>query len=323
MKTNWAILGCGKIAAKFANDVNLTEGANLYAVASRSLDNATTFGAEHGAQLCYGSYEEMLDDPQVDIVYIATPHKFHHEQTLLCLKHKKAVLCEKAFAMNQDQVKEMIAFAKTQQTFLMEALWTHFLPHYTFVLEKVASGDLGAIKSLTADFGIEMAYHPEGRLYNKAVGGGSLLDVGIYPVFAGLTLLGYTEALEAKAIFGPTKVDHRCDITLHYPDSVTATLFSAVDKKTDTTCKLILEKGEILINSRFHEPSNVTITQNNIPVTYDFPVPKGVNGYHYEIVHCQEMLVTGKTESDVMTFAKSIQLIKMLDRIRHKIGLEY
>lgn len=323
METNWAILGCGKIASKFANDINLTEGASLYAVASRNLENAKTFGKEHCATVCYGRYEEMIEDPKVDIVYIATPHKFHYEQTLLCLKHKKAVLCEKAFAIHQSQVEEMIALAKSQKTFLMEALWTHFLPHYKFVIDKVASNELGAIKSLAADFGIEMPYHPQGRLYNKAVGGGSLLDVGIYPVFAGLTLLGYTRELQAKAIFGPTEVDHRCDIKLHYPDQVTATLFSAIDKKTDTRCHIIFEKGEILINSRFHEPSNVTITQNNIPVTYDFQIPEGVNGYHYEILHCQKMLAKGRIESDVMTFKKSLQLIKMLDHIRRKVGLEY
>ena len=323
MKINWAILGCGKIASKFANDVNRTGGAHLYAVASRNIETASSFKENHNATIAYGSYEAMLEDPKVDIVYIATPHMFHHEQTLLCLNYKKAVLCEKAFAMNQTQVEEMVAFARKQQTFLMEALWTHFLPHYTFVLATVTSNELGAIRHMKADFGIAMDFLPESRLYNKAVGGGSLLDVGIYPVFAALTLLGYTEDIDATAAFGPTLVDHQCDITLKYKNNITATLFSAIDKKTDTTCHITLDKGEIIINARFHEPTNVTIIKNNVAITYEFPIPEGVNGYHYEILHCQKMLINKQTESNIMTFDKSKQLIKMLDNVRHKIGLHY
>ncbi|AEE20269.1 Gfo/Idh/MocA family protein [Dokdonia sp. 4H-3-7-5] len=322
-ETNWAILGCGKIADKFANDVQLTEGAQLYAVASRNLDNAAAFKDTHNAIVAYGSYEEMLQDPKVDIVYIATPHMFHKEQTLLCLTHKKAVLCEKAFAMNLEEVEEMIAFAKAQQTFLMEALWTHFLPHYQFVLETVHSGDFGEITNLSANFGFDAVYDVNARLYNKSLGGGSLLDVGIYPVFAALTLLGYTENISARALLGPTGVDHHCSMKLEYPNQVEANLFSAIDEKTDTTCHITLEHGEILINSRFHEPTNVTIITNGTSKTYDFPVPEGVNGYHYEILHCQKMLENNKTESDIMTFDKSTDLIKMLDTIRKNIGLVY
>lgn len=319
--TNWAILGCGKIANKFAEDLNQTEGANLYAAASRSMDRAEAFANTFGADKAFGSYEDMLNDTGVDIVYIATPHKFHKENTILCLTHKKAVLCEKAFAMNQEEVMKMIAFAKAHHIFLMEALWTHFLPHYTFVLDKVKSKELGNIKSLEADFGIDMEYDVDNRLYNKAVGGGSLLDVGIYPVFAALSLLGYTEDISARADFGPTQVDHRCTMTLKYPNNIKAELFSAINKKTDTTCKIVLDKGEILIHSRFHEPTNVTITTAGIPIRYDFPVD--VNGYKFEILHCQEMLAAGNTESNIMTFDKSLHLIKMLDNVREKIGLEY
>ena len=321
--TNWAILGLGKIATKFAEDLLLTKNATLYAVASRDQSKATSFANDYNAQVAYGSYQAMLEDPKVDIVYIATPHAFHKEQTLLCLNNGKPVLCEKAFALNKKDVLEMIAFAKAKNVFLMEALWTHFLPHYKFVLSKIADGDLGSIKSIDADFGIDIAYDPKNRLYNKSVGGGSLLDVGIYPVFAALSLLGYTNNITAQAEFGPTDVDHRCKMTLRYPNGVEARLFSAIDKKTDTTCTILLEGGEIVINSRFHEPSNVTITTNKLPITYDFPIPKGVNGYHYEILHCQEMLKEGRNESPVMSFQKSLELIDMLDIVRSEIGLNY
>ncbi len=321
--TNWAILGCGKIAGKFANDLLLTEGANLYAVASRDKEKAANFGNTYKTVKSYGSYEEMAQDPDIDIVYIATPHMFHKENTLLCLSNNKAVLCEKAFAMNLNEVEEMIAFAKAKKTFLMEALWTHFLPHYKFVLDEVASGTLGEIQSLKADFGFNSPFDTTSRLYNKSLGGGSLLDVGIYPVFAALSLLGYTEDINAKATLGPTGVDHNCTIKLRYPTGVEAQLFSAIDEQTDTTCHIVFDKGEIVINSRFHEPSSVTITENDVTKTLEFKITEGVNGYHYEILHCQEMLALGKTESDVMTFSKSKELIMMLDTIRVQIGLSY
>lgn len=321
--TNWAILGCGKIASKFAEDLHRTPGANLYAVASRNQEKADLFREAFNAEVSYGSYKEMVRDNTIDIVYIATPHMFHKEHTLLCLKNNLAVLCEKAFAMNQGEVEEMIAFAKAQNLFLMEALWTHFVPHYQFVLQTVESGTLGKIKSLEADFGFNAPFDPASRLYNKSLGGGSLLDVGIYPVFAALTLLGYTENISAKAHIGPTGVDHHCSMTLTYGNDVTATLFSAIDTQTDTTCLITLEKGEILIHSRFHDPTRVTVTINGVSETHEFPIPLGVNGYHYEILHCQDMLSKGRTESTIMTFEKSRNLIKMLDTIRTKIKLEY
>ncbi|WP_299214966.1 Gfo/Idh/MocA family oxidoreductase [uncultured Dokdonia sp.] len=319
--TNWAILGCGNIAHKFAEDIRATEGATLYAVGSRSLEKAEAFKQQHQAHKAYASYEDLVKDPKVDIVYIATPHTYHKEVTFLCLKHRKAVLCEKPFAMNRSEVEAMIAFAKAQKTFLMEALWTYFIPHYQFALHTVYSGALGAIKSLKADFGIDVPKDESHRLYNKNLGGGSLLDVGIYPLFAALTMLGEPESIEAKATFHTNGIDLNCEMELTYSDQVKANLFSAIDTQTPTTCHIELEKGTIHINSRFHDPTNITITKNGITETIDFPVT--VHGYHYEILHCQEMLVQGKTESDIMTFEKSIQLISLLDNVREKIGLEY
>lgn len=319
--TNWGILGCGSIAHKFAEDVLATEGAVLYAVGSRSQEKAANFRQHHNAQKAYASYEALVKDPNVDIIYIATPHTFHKEVTLLCLAHKKAVLCEKPFAMNHKEVEEMIAFAKAENTFLMEALWTYFVPHYQFALQTVHSGEMGAIKSLKADFGIDVPKDTSHRLYNKNLGGGSLLDVGIYPMFAALTMLGIPETIDAKATLDTNGIDLNCDMELTYANQVKAHLFSAIDTQTPTTCQIELEKGTILINSRFHDPTNVTITKNGITETIDFPVT--VHGYHYEILHCQEMLAQGKTESTIMTFEKSLQLISLLDQVRKKIGLIY
>lgn len=321
--TNWAILGCGHIAHKFAEDLLATKGATLYAVGSRSLEKAENFKQLHNAHKAYATYEELVKDPEVVIVYIATPHVFHKEVTLLCLEHGKAVLCEKPFAMNRNEVEAMNAFAKAKQTFLMEALWTYFLPHYQFALQTVQSGELGTIKSVKADFGIDVPKDPTHRLYNKSLGGGSLLDVGIYPVFAAMTLLGIPEKVEAKATLDTNGIDLNCEMELSYPNQVKAHLFSAIDTKTATTCHIELEKGTLVINSRFHDPAgiSITMTKNGSTETIDFP--DSVHGYHYEILHCQEMLAQGRKESTIMTFEKSIQLITLLDTIRKEIGLVY
>lgn len=324
MKTKpfkWAILGPGKIAHKFAKGLAEVPGAELYAVASRSLTKAQEFAKEFDIAKSYGSYEDLANDTEVDIVYIATPHVFHYEHTLLCLKHKKAVLCEKPFAINKEQVVEMIQTAKKENVFLMEALWTYFLPHYHYVLELVKSEKFGKVTGLEADFGFEAPYLPENRLFNKNLGGGSLLDIGIYPVFAALTLLGKPDTISAKAEFGETGVDQSCHIAFKYQNGVRAQLLSTIDKTTPTTATINFEKATLTINRRFHEPTSVTILQNNQEKTVSFDVK--TNGYNFEAEHVQQMLAEGRTESTVMNFEKSLELIGLLDDIRKEIGLVY
>jgi len=317
----WGIIGPGKIAHKFAAGLTEVPGAELYAVASRSVAKAEEFAEEFNTTKFYGSYEELVKDEAVDIIYIATPHVFHHEHTLLCLKNKKAVLCEKPFAMNKEQVNEMILTAKKKNIFLMEALWTYFLPHYQYVLELVKSEKFGKITGLEADFGFEAPYLPEKRLFNKDLGGGSLLDIGIYPVFAALTLLGKPDTISAKAEFRETGVDESCSIVFNYQNGVRAHLLSTIDKTTTTTATINFEKARLTINRRFHEPTSVTILHNNQEETISFDV--NTNGYNFEAEHVQQMLAQARTESTVMSFEKSLELIGLLDEIREKIGLFY
>ena len=324
MKTKtfkWAILGPGKIARKFAKGLEEVQGAELYAVASRSLNRAEEFAKEFNAVKSYGSYEELVNDKEVDIIYIATPHVFHFEQTLLCLKHKKAVLCEKPFAMNKEQVNEMIETAKKENVFLMEALWTYFLPHYHYVLELVKSEKFGKITRLEADFGFEAPFLPELRLFNKNLGGGSLLDIGIYPVFAALTLMGKPETFSAEAQFGETGVDESCSIEFIYKNGIRAHLFSTIKKTTPTIATITFEEATVTINKRFHEPTSITILHNGKEEIISFDVK--TNGYNFEAEHVQQMLAEGRTESTLMSFEKSLELIGLLDDIREEIGLVY
>ncbi|MFC5045308.1 Gfo/Idh/MocA family protein [Aquimarina hainanensis] len=318
---HWGILGCGSIARKFAQDLQTVPNAQLTAVASRSTENAQNFANQYNARTYYTSYETLCKDDNIDIIYIATPHVFHHEQTLLCLHHKKAVLCEKPFAMNKEQVQEMITLAQKNKLFLMEALWTYFLPHYQELLSIINNKELGAIRSLTADFGYYSTFDPDSRVYNKALGGGSLLDIGIYPLFAALSMIGYPDDIQASANMTSTGVDENCHIKLQYKSGVSASLYSTITKKTKTEAILVFEEGTIHIHSQFHKPTSFTIEKNGKKETRKFPVT--TFGYNFEAAHAQEMLLAEKTESPIMSFDKSLQLIQLLDQVRQQINLIY
>lgn len=320
-KTKWGIIGPGKIAGKFCTDLKEVKDAELYAVASRNHQKAIEFAKTHNATKAYSSYEEMLKDKDVDVVYIATPHVFHHEHTLLSLSYKKAVLCEKPFAINKSQVEEMIAAAKKENVFLMEAMWTQFLPHFEALLEIVKSKKYGEIKDLKADFGFLAEFNESGRLFNKKLGGGSLLDIGIYPVFLALSLLGEPRKISAKASIGKTGIDEDCDINFEYPNNVTAQLHSTVINNTATIAEIEFEKARIIVNTRFHEPSSLQIITQEKEIIKEFDVSS--IGYNFEAAHVQEMLKQGRIESDEMTFEKSLLLIDLLDRVRAEIKLEY
>ncbi|WOC40287.1 Gfo/Idh/MocA family oxidoreductase [Polaribacter sp. HL-MS24] len=316
----WGIIGLGKIAHKFASDLAEVPNTFLYAVASRSQENANAFAHEFNASKSYGSYEDMVNDPEVDAIYIATPHCFHKEHALLCLQHQKAVLCEKPFAMNLHQVSEMVTLAKAQKVLLMEALWTYFLPHYTFVLEIVNEERFGKLIGLEADFGFYAPFNPDSRVFRKELGGGSLLDIGIYPIFAALSTLGVPEHIEASATFFENGADASCDMIFQYPNAH-AILKSTFLEETPTEAIFTFENASIQIHSRFHESSRVRIFHDGNEEIHDFE--RKTLGYSYEIEHFNQLLRAGKTESNLMTFEFSKNLIKTLDAVREKIDLAY
>ena len=320
-KIKWGILGPGKIARKFARSLKEVEDAELYAVASRNIERAAAFAKETGAGKVFGTYEEMLQDKAIDVIYVATPHSFHHEHTLLCLRAGKAVLCEKPFAINRKQVEEMVATARENKVFLMEAMWTPFLPHIQYVKEIIDSEEFGKVKSLKADFGFETPFDEKGRLFLKSLGGGSLLDIGIYPVFIALHTLGKPEKISATAQLGRTGIDEDCEVIFNYANGAQAHLYSSIIKNTPTTAVFELENARIKIRSKWHNPSTIEITTNEGTETKTFEVAS--YGYEFEARHVQEMLRQNKTESDVMTFEKSLELISILDEIRKEISLEY
>jgi predicted dehydrogenase len=320
-KIRWGIIGLGNIAHKFAEDLLTVNDAQLYAVASRTKENANTFASKFNAEKAYGSYEELVKDPNIDAVYIATPHSFHKDHALLCLEHGIAVLCEKPFAMNGNEVNEMITKAKENKVLLMEALCTSVLPHYQFALNELKNKTFGNILKLEADFGFKSEHSLDSRVLKKSLGGGSLLDIGIYPIFAALSSLGLPLSIDANATFFENGADSSCSMIFNYGNNVEAILKSTFLENTPTEAIFYCEKGIIKINSRFSGPSTVTKISNNKEETIDFNYK--TKGYDYEIRHFNKFLRQEKTESDVMSFDFSRKLIQTLDKIREIIGLKY
>ncbi|PQJ81330.1 Gfo/Idh/MocA family protein [Polaribacter glomeratus] len=316
----WGIIGLGKIANKFATDLSALDDTELVAVASRNQGNANDFAQKYNVKKAYNSYEELAKDTDVDAVYIATPHSFHKQHSILCLQNKKAVLCEKPFAMNLQEVTEMIAVAKENNVLLMEALWTFFLPHFNYVLELVKNEKFGNLKSLEADFGFKPTFDLESRLFKKEIGGGSLLDIGIYPIFAALSTLGMPDDIDTKATFFETGADAECTMIFKYKDAK-ATLKSTLLEETKTEAIYTFDAAIVKINTQFHAPSTVTIIQGKNEETIDFGYK--TIGYNFETEHFNQLLRRSKKESDVMTFEFSKNLIKTLDEVRKMIGLEY
>lgn len=324
-KIRWGILGCGRIARKFASDLRWVADAELVAIGSRSGTAAGQFAREFPVAFVHDSYEALAANDQVDVIYVASPHGLHHEHTLLCLGHKKAVLCEKAFAINSRQASEMIGAARENQVFLMEALWTKFSPHYIRLMEILKEGRLGRLQNVLVNFGfIPQAPVPE-RLYAPALGGGALLDIGIYNVFMALSALGRPDQIEASMTPAPTGVDEQIAILFKYAGGAMAQLFASFSTNLATEADISGEKGRIRLSSRFYEPSTTleyysgrADSREVIP----FHQEPGF-GYQFEARHVGECLREGLTQSPVMTHADTLLLMETLDRIRAAAGIHY
>lgn len=316
----WGIIGLGNIANKFATDLLTVKDANLYAVASRSQQKANEFAMQYNATKAYGCYEDLVSDPNVDAVYVATPHSMHQQNTLLCLNQGIAVLCEKPFAMDAVEVSTMIDAAMSNNTLLMEGLWTYFLPHYQFVLLELKSNKYGNLLKVEADFGFIKAFDEHSRLFNKSLGGGSLLDIGIYPIFAALSTLGKPDSISADATFFDNGADSSCSMVFNY-STATAELTSSLLESTPGEAVFYCEHGTIKILGEFHCPTTVVVNNGQVEQSFDFN--GNTHGYNYEITHFNELLRKGLKESDIMSFDFSRQLIQTLDDVRSIVGLTY
>ena len=255
----WGILGTGKIARAFAEALKDTPGATLAAVASRALDSARTFATSYGLAQVYGSYRELADAPGIDIVYIATPHPMHAENAMLCLEGGKAVLCEKPFTMNRREAEQVVALARAKKLFLMEAMWTRFMPALAEVRRIVASGEIGAVHQVIADFGFSATLDPAHRVNNPDLGGGALLDLGIYPLSIATALLGPVAEVRAQAEMGPTGVDLQTAFTLRHEGGGMSICSCSLKARTPAELTIAGELGHVRMNTMFHRTDRVTV----------------------------------------------------------------
>ncbi len=322
MKTepiHWGILGPGKIAREFATDLQRLPDALLTGVGSRSRERAAAFAEEFGVTRTYGSYDALLADPEVQVIYIATPHPFHYQQTLDCLRAGKAVLCEKPLAINAQQVEELIACAREEGRFLMEAMWTRFLPVIQQVKDWLATDRIGKPRMLTADFGFRGAWQPEERWLNPELAGGALLDVGIYPItLAHLIFEQPLVDIRALAHLGRTNVDEQTGILLGYEDGALAVLSCAVRTATPGEARIDGTKGRIRIPQFWSATSALLEGEDEQPVHVS-----GKAGYHFQAKAVMNHLRSGELESPVMSWAKSLAVMRIMDEVRARIGLQY
>ncbi|MCK9155058.1 MAG: Gfo/Idh/MocA family oxidoreductase [Paludibacteraceae bacterium] len=314
----WAILGAGHIAEKFSESLKVCQQAELYAVASQSLDKAENFCKDFGFKKAYGSYEEMLADPSVDIVYIATPNNLHFEHTMMSLNAGKAVLCEKPFGLNKSQVDQMIRKAKEKKLFLMEALWSRFLPSILKVKKEIEAGRIGTPKVLQAEFGFKAEYNQNSRLFNPSLGGGSVFDIGIYPLFLSLYLFGYPTEIKAISIPAPTGTDMTTSILLKHKNGEISNLTSSFALRMETDARIYGEEGYLKLLRMFHMPTKL-VCKIGDEDEIELPIHWVGNGYNYEALEVMKCLDEGLTESRELPFSFSEDLISLIDKVNDLI----
>jgi predicted dehydrogenase len=317
----WGILGPGRIAHKFVADLLTLPDAELWAVASTDAGRAADFARQYHIPNHYGRYEDLLTSG-VDVVYVATPHVLHHQNALMLLNGGIGVLGEKPFAMNTEQVQEMVETARQRGVFLMEALWSRFFPALQAVEDQLKNNAVGSVTLLKADFGFPAPFLPDGRLFNKTLGGGALLDIGIYPLFLAYWLLGMPDQIEAVSSFGSTGVDEQTAMLLRYADGRLAVLDSTIRVKTRCEALIYGTSGHIHIPTRWHEAQAMTIAlTDHEPQTLTFP--RTTFGYDYEAQHVMDCLRDGRTESPRWSLDDSLNLMQLLDAVREKAGIVY
>lgn len=319
-KIRWGIVGLGGIAHTFAKDLKLVEDAILTAVASRNITKSKGFSNEYNSKYAFGSYTELFKCDEVDVVYIATPHTFHVDIAIEAMKYGKHILCEKPMGVNISEVEKIIAAAKNNQVFLMEALWSRFNPTIRKVKQLVAEGAIGKLGYVNADFAFYgLDRDKEGRVLNPNLAGGSLLDIGIYPIFLSYLLLGMPKNIKAAANFYKTGAEIQTSMLLEYDDAQ-AVLYSGLVSNSEMKAQISGSKGTIFLDPRWHETQGYTIIKDE---TTHFDLPTLGKGYTYEIEEVHSCLQQGKLQSEIWSHQNSLDLIKLLDDVRKEANIVF
>jgi predicted dehydrogenase len=349
----WGIMGTGGIARAFAKGLSLLPQAKLGAVGSRAQASADAFAKDFSAPKAYASYEDLAADPEIDVIYVGTPHVFHKDNALLALRHGKAVLCEKPFTINAAEAAQVFDLARGRGLFVMEAMWTRFLPAIVTVRELLREGTIGEPRWLSADFGFRAPFNPKSRIFDPALGGGALLDVGIYPVSLASMIFGAPQEIQSAARLGPTGVDEQDAILLRYEGGRLATLNACVTMTTPTEAHIAGDKGLLTIEAPFFRSRRITLGLNKLTGMGEkrmarlrraarmFPAvsrlrgrlegrggrtirrPYPGHGLHFQAAEVMACLDRGLTESPVMPWDETLSIMRTMDAIRAPWGLAY
>jgi predicted dehydrogenase len=353
---HWGILGTGYIAQEFAQGLRVLPDAKLLAVGSRKLETAQTFANQFQIPRAYQSYEALVADKDIDIVYIATPNIAHKDNCKLCLEAGKAVLCEKPFTLNAQDARDVIDLARDKKLFCMEAMWTRFIPLVQKVREMIDEGVIGDIKMFSADFGIQIAFDENDRRFNRNLGGGALLDIGIYPISLAFYLLGQPSNIVSQATLGKTEVDEQSSIIFQYANGQLATLYSSFLTNTPNEVIIMGTKGQLRIQAPIYRPYQLSIQKLTSPSSpslntqsgwksklkqialirksYNYlsrfvhkpkkiVIPYQGNGYQYEAAEAMKCLRNGEIESKIMPLDETLTILETMDTLRTQWGLKY
>ncbi|MBU3734319.1 MAG: Gfo/Idh/MocA family oxidoreductase [Candidatus Planktophila sp.] len=318
---SWGILGPGGIARAFAKDLTLLEGHTIGAVGSRSIDNALSFAKDFGGT-AYASYEELVKDPSVDAIYVATPHPAHHDNVILALNAGKPVLCEKPFAVNAGEAQAMVDAATKNNVALMEAMWARFLPHYAKVREIVASGVLGPILSIHADHGQRLADQNIPRLVEPHLAGGALLDLGIYPISLAHMILGNPASITSSAIMTNKGVDAQTSMIFTYQSGAQSVLTTTMIEQTPCRAVVAGLHGWLEIDRTFYNPASMRVVLNDGTVT-QYPNTYTGHGLREQAESFKQLVQSGKVQSEILSWQDTIDIMKTMDAVREQIGLKY
>ena len=318
----WGILSTGRIAHQFANGLNDLPDTELVAVGSRSVKSANIFADQFNIPNRYGSYEELVRDPNIDVIYIATPHNLHKDNMMMCLESGKAVLCEKPFTINQQEAKSVIQMARKKKIFVMEAMWTRFLPHIIKVQEMISEGLIGDPRILQASVGFQKQFDPVGRHFNPKLAGGALIDVGIYATTLSNLIFGQPAHIKSFGNLSSAGVDQEGVITFQHENGQLTYFSTTILYHMPRDATIIGSKGSIYIHPDFWHPSQISLRLNNEPERLiDVPCP--LNGYHYQVLEVNDCIRQKKEESEIMPLDETLTVLGILDEIRNQWGLKY
>ncbi|GAA2504079.1 oxidoreductase [Winogradskya humida] len=319
--TRWGILGTGGIAATFASDLPLVPGAELAAVGSRTQEAADAFATKHGAARAHGSWAALAADPDVDVIYVATPHSSHHAASMVCLEGGKSVLIEKPMTLDLASSAQLVQEARTRELFLMEAMWMRCNPAIRKIRDLITEGAIGDIVTLHADFGLQGPFEPTHRLRDPALGGGALLDLGVYPIHFADLMLGAPETVHSWATLTPENVDETTGILLGYASGAAATLTCSIAGESRNAATITGTRGRIEIPPGFFNARTFDLIRGGEVETFDLDYEG--SGYQFEAIEVQRCLAHNFPESPLVPHTTTLEIMTLMDTIRAEIGVSY